>query len=161
MSSNLMSRFALYSFSNERIAAPTFWGATVSIPPTSFGRRLYSPTANHDFEASEVPDFNSRCNSLIMLSERGSQAWSMMKSMHRKWLVVVDAAFDSRFSVRVKHSGAGKSSFGHFFWMATVPLSEYSMSFRLNMLRAVYPERNNYVLSVLQFRGTRHILLLR
>lgn len=74
---------------------------------------------------------------------------------------VVDAAFDSRFSVRVKHSGAGKSSFGHSFWMATVPLSEYSMSFRLNMLRAVYPERNNYVLSVLQFRGTRHILLLR
>ena len=37
------------------ISRCTFSGGVVSLPPTSLGRRLYSPTANHSFRLSEVP----------------------------------------------------------------------------------------------------------
>lgn len=70
--------FAIYSFSNARMAAATFRGSTVSKPPTSLGKRLYSPTANHDFNASDVPDLSNLCICFIMLSDSGSQAWSIM-----------------------------------------------------------------------------------
>lgn len=32
-------------------------GGVVSIPPTSLGKRLYSPTLNQDFLLSDVPLF--------------------------------------------------------------------------------------------------------
>ena len=53
-------------------------GCVVSIPPTSFGRRLYSPTLNHDFLLSDVPILRILCNSLIIDSVSLSFAWSMM-----------------------------------------------------------------------------------
>lgn len=58
MSSRDFLFIELYSLRRDLISLWTFSGAVVSNPPTSFGRRLYSPTANQSLRLSEVPDLS-------------------------------------------------------------------------------------------------------
>lgn len=69
-SSIVMAVLALYSASKEAVSSATSSGAVVVLFPTSFGRRLYSPAANHFFSAVAGSVFQQRMQMLdILLAE--------------------------------------------------------------------------------------------
>ena len=77
MSSKVLDGSVLYSDSSLRISSETFSGSVVSLPPTSLGNFLYSPTANQSLRLSLVPVFSTNCSSLISFSVSAEPAWSI------------------------------------------------------------------------------------